>query len=182
MITIEGSFDEKIDKLKEIISEKPCLIMPSAIPGSGKSYISQKIAEACGEDKIKIVSTDAIRKELFGDEDSQEDNSLVFLTAFRKCRKWFYHGYSVVFDATNITRKSRNWVAKQAIPFSMTNDISRIIINIKVDLKTALKRNRSRDRFVPEDVIYEFNSIRQDPSDKECEYVMTIDNENIETI
>ena len=102
MIEVTGTFDEKMDRLKELIQEKPCLILPMAIPGSGKSYISKKIVQVCRNDKVKIVSTDAIRKELFGSEESQEDNNLVFLIAHRQCRKWFYHGFSVIFDAVNI--------------------------------------------------------------------------------
>ena len=46
------------------------------LPGSGKTTLAKDIANI--NIKAKHISSDAIRAELFGDENNQENNSLVF--------------------------------------------------------------------------------------------------------
>ena len=53
----------------------PTLTLMIGCPGSGKSTIAKKMAQNTG---AVIVSTDAIRGELFGDENCQMNPRLVF--------------------------------------------------------------------------------------------------------
>ena len=51
------------------------LYMMIGLPASGKTTFANKISKSEG---AIIVSSDAIRKELFGSEEKQQDNVLVF--------------------------------------------------------------------------------------------------------
>lgn len=132
------------------------------IPGSGKSTWAAK-------QKGTVISTDAIRGELFGDESAQYSDSFlrqngydpdamterqkagacsrkVFAVAEERAFEAIRTG-DVYFDATNISPDGRKSLL-ESIPHDRA--YADIII---VPLKTALERNASRERHVPEDVI-----------------------------
>lgn len=98
---------------------KICVVV--GIPGSGKSTYCEEITK--NNPTFKCVSSDTIRKELLGSEEDQSDNSRVFYIMQNKALNYLEEGYNVLYDATNITRKSRaailskvpNWVQKEAI-------------------------------------------------------------------
>ena len=61
------------------------LIILCGLPGCGKSTYAENykaVDDAIFEGNTVIHSSDAIRKELFGDESSQEDNARVFELMF----------------------------------------------------------------------------------------------------
>ena len=76
------------------------LVIMCGIPASGKSTVAKLF-------NSNIVSTDSIRKELFGDESIQGNGVEVFSLAYSRIRNYLSLGENVVFDATNITIKSR---------------------------------------------------------------------------
>ena len=76
-------------------------VMLVGLPASGKSTVAN---EYMGKGYL-IFSSDAIRKELFGDENDQTDNNLVFNTLHNRIRTAMKDGFSVVYDATK-DRKS----------------------------------------------------------------------------
>ena len=78
-------------------------VMLVGLPASGKSTVAN---EYMGKGYL-IFSSDAIRKELFGDENDQTDNNLVFNTLHNRIRTAMKDGFSVVYDATNINAKRR---------------------------------------------------------------------------
>jgi hypothetical protein len=71
------------------------------LPGSGKS------TWAGARSDCMVVSTDAIRKELFGDESEQKNGAFVFEIAYARLAQAVALGHDVIFDATNVKRKSR---------------------------------------------------------------------------
>lgn len=132
------------------------------IPGSGKSTWAAK-------QKGTVISTDVIRGELFGDESAQYSDEFLKGMGYRPDRLSEEKKRSicagevfslakemasdaiaredVYFDATNISPRGRRSLL-EAIPHDRA--YADIII---VPLKTALERNASRERHVPEDVI-----------------------------
>mgnify|MGYP003299417619 CR=1 FL=1 len=90
------------------------LIILCGIPGSGKSWIADELLSEYlifGErEDIAVHSSDAIREELFGDPSSQENNALVFETMHKRVRDDLKADKTVIYDATNITRKARKGV------------------------------------------------------------------------
>lgn len=83
------------------------LIGPS---GAGKSTYAKKFQEQ--NPSYRIVSTDSIRKELFGSEDYQAYGDKVFALAYKRIRDYLQNNNDVIFDATNLTFKARKEVLK----------------------------------------------------------------------
>lgn len=121
------------------------LYIMCGIPGSGKSTIAKSISEEKGS---MIICPDSIRKELTGREEEQSKNPEVFALAYERTEKALLQGESVVFDATNISKRDRkNFLDRLGFDHEV------IAIVVSADLSTCLRRNAERQRNVPEDVI-----------------------------
>ena len=79
-------------------------LMLMGISSSGKSTLAQTMAAKCN---YKVFSSDALREELFGDENDQTHNSEVFEELHRRILKALDAGENCVYDATNLNRKRR---------------------------------------------------------------------------
>ena len=76
------------------------------LPGCGKSTKAEEFKRFYGE-SVEVVSTDAIREEVFGDIHTQEHNTEVFNIAYKRIKEFSETKEVVIFDATNTTMKSR---------------------------------------------------------------------------
>lgn len=125
---------------------KNVLIVMCGLPASGKSTYAEWLAESgvfCG------VCPDKIRGELYGDENIQGDGKQVFTIAHARIEDLGKDGNNVVFDATNIDRKTRKDLVKKMRPHF---DI--IICKwFSTPLTTCKLRNAKRERQVPEEVL-----------------------------
>lgn len=117
------------------------LYMMVGVPGSGKSFIAQGL-------NCPIVSSDAIRKELYGSENDQSHNGEVFNEVHRRIRNYLFNGNSCVYDATNLSRSRRKKFLKE-IP----DGVKKIAVVAATELDIILEQNNSRERHVPEEVI-----------------------------
>jgi Predicted kinase len=138
------------------------LVGPS---GSGKStYADNK------KDAVRI-SSDKLREELYGDEALQYSdeflrshkyapdmmteqekrrtcNNILFKTMDKQVKKALKTG-DVIYDATSLTAKTRKGIIDE-----FKNDASEIeAVCLVTDIDECKKRNRERDRSVPEEVI-----------------------------
>ena len=111
------------------------------VPGSGKSTFASKHPECI------VVSTDAIRKELFGDESEQKNGALVFEIAYARLAQAVALGHDVIFDATNVKRKSR------AELFKRFPNVEHVAVFVNTPFPVCKKRNNQRERRVPVSVI-----------------------------
>ena len=115
--------------------------MMVGIAGSGKSYIANEIG-------CKIVSSDAIRKELYGSEEDQSHNDRVFYVVHKRIKNAIKNGEDVIYDATNLSRKRRKGFLKE-----LPADVEKIAVVAATELDVILEQNASRMRHVPEEVI-----------------------------
>lgn len=113
------------------------------LPGSGKSTIAK------GMHGVKVVSSDSIREELYGDESIQGNGGVVFSTLFSRVSEELQKGNNVVIDATCTRRKDRVALCKR---FSGAAS-SIVAIYVATPLEECKERNAKRDRVVPEEVI-----------------------------
>lgn len=128
------------------------LILLIGLPGSGKSTLARQLAES----GHLLISTDAIRAQLFGDEAIQGS----WLKIWSEVQRQFHQAIaqisqgkarSAVFDATNAVRRNR----RQVIVSARAAGFTRITgLWLDTDLRVCLDRNRNRDRQVPEDIIW----------------------------
>ena len=118
------------------------LYMMVGLPGSGKSTIAQKL-------NCKIFSSDSLRKELWGSEGVQGDNSQLFNELHRRIKETLKQGEDCVYDATNINAKNRISFLKSISRI----DCERICIFVATDFNLCLLRNFQRERHVPYEVI-----------------------------
>lgn len=122
----------------------PTLYIMIGPAGSGKTtFASQHFGPE------KIVSTDTIRKMLFGDEADQRQGAEVFRCAYATIRRRLGWGLDVVFDATNTTDAARKEV------LSRVKDIPcrKVAVYMNTPLEICKERNAGRERIVPEGVI-----------------------------
>lgn len=123
------------------------LIMLCGLPGSGKSSYAEEFMRdnyIFNDDEVVIHSSDAIRGELFGDPGSQENNALVFETMHKRVKEDLRAGKTVIYDATNVTRKARKGAIACANP---TNDTIECHI-VWAEPEECFRRDSLRDRKV----------------------------------
>lgn len=126
------------------------------IPGSGKSTLARRL---CGY----VLSTDEIRKFLWGEEAVVAHDRLIFALARSIVDYLLSKGKDVVFDATNLTVEKR----KGFIELAHKNRASVILHKIECSLHTALRRNEARERKVPEIIIRALYKSYQRPKTEE---------------
>ncbi len=129
------------------------LIILCGLPGSGKSSYAEGLIRDngifCPEEEMVIHSSDAIREELFGDPSFQGDNAKVFERMHKRVREDLKAGKTVIYDATNVTRKARRGAIACAHP---TNDTIECHI-IWADVNECVRRDELRQRHVGKEVI-----------------------------
>lgn len=124
----------------------PVFTMMCGLPGSGKSDYAQKIAKETG---ATVFSSDAIRLELFGTENEQRHQDIVFETLHRRVKEALRNGKDAVYDATNINYKRR-----MAFVGELANiPCEKVCVLIATSYTECLRRNASRERIVPENVV-----------------------------
>lgn len=83
----------------------PVLIMMSGLPGSGKSYLSQRLVQQL---PAIIVESDRVRKVLFPQPTySAQESTTVHRTCQQVMRRLLNKGVRVIFDATNLVAFQR---------------------------------------------------------------------------
>lgn len=152
--------------------------------GSGKStWVTKKYDyDRIFKHNTTILSSDEIRKQLYGDENDQTHNEEVFQyikdTSVEKLEK----GQRVIIDATNLSRKARQSITgyvDQKLSFYEYGFIKFIVI--ATPYYQCLENNRKRSRQVPENVIermykqFEFPTLSEAVHEIEVVYPFEID-------
>lgn len=121
------------------------LVILSGVAGSGKSTFIKNYK--WGRPVI-VLSTDAIRKKLTGDESCLERDKEVWKYIYDTLEKPTVQDAVYVVDATNLAIRRRKSYLQYKNRFESVE-----LWYLSVDVDTALKRNAERSRHVPEDVI-----------------------------
>lgn len=123
------------------------LIMLVGVASSGKSTLANILLK---EEYIDtIVSSDAVRAELYGNENDQTHNKEVFEEVYRRIRTFLKEGKNVCYDATNLSCKRRMNFLKQLKDL----DIEKECIVVMTSFDDCIMRQSHRTRQVPEGVI-----------------------------
>ncbi|MEH2392268.1 MAG: AAA family ATPase [Nostoc sp.] len=123
------------------------LLLLIGLPGSGKSTLAKTLLAECPQ--MSLISTDAIRGQLFGSQAIQGP----WLLIWREVERQFQQAISTentAIDATNAQRRHRRQVIALARNLGFTQ-ITGIWVDTPVSL--CLARNKRRSRQVPEEII-----------------------------
>ena len=132
------------------------LTLMVGLPGSGKSTYAKSLQN----DITIVLYSDAISKELWGDENEQKNKDIVFKTLYKRARNLLLSGKNVIIDATNILKLDR---ARSLNRFADLN-IKRKAIIIDTPIDECIRRNQLRERKVPVSVIREFATKYVEPT------------------
>lgn len=122
------------------------LVIMVGLPGSGKSTYTAKYET---QNRTTIVSTDEIRRELYGNPETQGNPQEVFNEAYRRIEIALRAGDTVVFDATNLKARNRRYLINKYRPIADT--IIAEYINTPID--ECIMRDELRSRSVGYEVI-----------------------------
>jgi predicted kinase len=129
------------------------LILLIGLPGSGKSTLAQQLMSECPE--RLVISTDAIRAQLFGAEAIQGPWLQVWWEVQRQLHQAVVkisagRAHSAIYDATNARRRDR----RQAIALARNTGFTHITgLWLDAPLWLCLQRNQQRQRQVPEAIL-----------------------------
>lgn len=96
----------------EELKSNPILYVLVGPSGSGKSTFAREYVRY-HHGVINWVSSDNIRKELYGDESIQKDHAKVFDLMFKRTVECLKKNESVIYDATNLSSKRRRHLIRQ---------------------------------------------------------------------
>lgn len=120
------------------------------LPASGKSTHAKEIASSIDQRRV-VVSSDAIRAELWGSEEDQRNPAKVFELMFKRTVDLLKEDIDVIYDATNLVAKRRKALINQvskAVP-----DTRFVAVFFACTIEECKARQHQRDRKVPDEVI-----------------------------
>ncbi|MFK0733356.1 MAG: AAA family ATPase [Gloeotrichia echinulata GP01] len=124
------------------------LLLLIGLPGSGKSTLAKQLVAECPQ--MQLISTDAIRGQLFGNEAIQGPWLLIWQEIQRQWQQALAARQTAIYDATNARRGDRREVIAIVRDLGFTH-ITGIWLDTPVWL--CLARNKKRLRQVPEEII-----------------------------
>ncbi|MBC1278408.1 WYL domain-containing protein [Nostoc sp. UCD121] len=119
------------------------------IPGSGKTTFAVELAKL---GNYRIVSTDAIRQQLYGDASIQGEWSQIEEKVISETVDAIAEGNSVIYDATNAKRAWRIDLLLK-LKLSLTSPVLWMAWYLQTPLATCKVWNQQRTRQVPEVII-----------------------------
>lgn len=133
-------------------------VMMVGISGSGKSYFAQQIAEGqkwamfpeAPPANWALLSSDLLREEINGDAADQRNHPAIFKEMEKRAVTLAKSDTSIIYDATNLSYKSRRSVLSLMESFK---DYRKIAMVMVTPIEVALEQNGKRDRQVPDFVI-----------------------------
>ena len=128
---------ESLGELPEPAAESVCIIV-SGLPGTGKSYFCSRLAERL---PVVILESDALRKTLFPSPIySSKESFLLFLATHLLVEKLLKKGISLIFDATNLSERSREYL------YNIADRLNARLVLVWVEAPSQVVRERLERR------------------------------------
>ena len=142
------------------------------IPGSGKTEFAKHLNGT-------RVSFDDIREDLYGDANEKGVGEEIQREFRKRIYRLIREGKNVIIDYQGLNPKSRKSFIKTYSP----NFDKTVAVHINTPLEMCLERNRSRRRFVPEEVILRSHGQLVPPKFEEgFDEILTIDPDDFQII
>ncbi len=116
----------------------PALVAVSGLPGTGKSYFSQRLAERL---PFVILESDALRRVLFpAPVYSRQESFRLFKAVHQLIERLLKEGVSVILDATNLMEGNREYL------YSIAERLGAKLILVRVEAPREVVRQRLAGR------------------------------------
>ena len=125
---------------------KPRLVMMVGLAGSGKSTAAENFIKLNGG---KVFSSDAIRGEIYGDENCQDNPQRVFEILEKRVKAQLRAGENAIYDATNLSMKRR----KAFLDSIKSIDCHKVCFIVATPFNICIEQDLRRERQVGEKVI-----------------------------
>lgn len=129
-----------------MIVRRPTLTILCGLPGSGKSTYAKGLL--VDNPNMVWLSSDNIREELFGDAAIQAEPNKVFSLMQQRAIAALNNYKSVIYDATNLTRKARAGILNVCPKFVTVN-----CVVVWAPIDKCIELDLARERTVGKDVI-----------------------------
>ncbi len=130
---------ENLGPLPEPV-DRPVFIALSGLPGTGKSYFSQKLAQKL---PLVILESDALRKVLFPQPSYDwRESARLFRACYFLIEKLLLEGVSLILDATNLSERYR----KELYKIARKTGVKFILVKIAAPPEIVRKRLAERKR------------------------------------
>lgn len=126
----------------------PTLKVIVGVPGSGKTTYCNEYVESHVGEPIVHLSSDKLRNELLGDTNDQSQNGRIFEEMKTRALNYLDAGCTVLYDATNITRKDRQHILDGCPKY-----VIKEAVVCWAPVSMCIERDSNRDRTVGKDVI-----------------------------
>ena len=126
------------------------------LPASGKSTYAEEIKN----DNTIVLSSDSIRKEIYGDESIQGNPKEIFDILYSRMRSALSENKDVIVDATNINIRDRSLAINIAKEFN--SYIKAVVFTTSIE--ECKERNLKRERVVPDFVYDRMTSKFEEPT------------------
>lgn len=158
-------------------TKDPVLVIMIGLSGSGKTTKAKLLSETLLNLNIQniLLSSDDIRKELTGSEKNQTMNSQVFEVMQKRAVDYLKQGNVVIYDATNLTIKSRANIIHYIHNHKLEPKILAYVINTSF-FQASLQNFFRKERIVPTEVLLKQRSQFQVPLKQEGIYEIVLDN------
>jgi len=120
--------------------ENPVLIALSGLPGTGKSFLGQKLAERL---PIIILESDSMRKTLFPQPTYHwGESARLFRACYNLIEQLLKQKIAVLFDATNLSERYR----KRLFKIARRNNAKFVLVRVKAPREVVRQRLFMRDK------------------------------------
>jgi len=124
-------------QLPEPVAE-PCLIVVSGLPGTGKSYFCNRLAERLPS---VVLESDVLRKSLFSSPSySLKESSQLFRAIHRLIERLLAKGIPLILDATNLSERNREYL------YSIAERLDVRLVLVRVEAPPEVVRQRLEAR------------------------------------
>ncbi len=128
---------ESLGQLPEPVV-KPALVAVSGLPGTGKSYFCNKLAE---RSPFVILESDALRKVIFPSPSySPEESSRLFQVIQSLIEILLKKGISLILDATNLSERHREYL--YSIAYHL--DAKLVLVRVEAPPQVVYERLETR--------------------------------------
>jgi predicted kinase len=128
---------ESLGELPEPVAE-PVLIIISGLPGTGKSYLSKRLAERV---PFLVLESDALRKTLFSKPSyTSRESAQLFRTIHQLLWELLNKGIPVILDATNLSERFREKL------YSIADRLRAKLILVRVEAPPQVVHQRLENR------------------------------------